>query len=131
MPAIAQRADRSAVVSNLQMNILTGRDDLRDGSVAYRDGSVAYAEIRLSNGRTLPRVNLNSGGSWGGNSTHSVSLPLPTGTKLEDIATFTLSHDGAARRWPDGYDNWNVDSVRVTTPEVCSSVSLANPSGRP
>jgi len=115
---------RSSTASTLNLKIVTGRDDLRDGSVAYM-------EIRLRNGRMLPKINLNNGVGWGGNSTRTVSLSLPTGTRLGDLGSFTISHDGAARRFPDGYDNWDVNTIVMTTPEVCSSISLANPSGRP
>ena len=115
---------REATPSSLGLRIVTGGDDLREGSVAY-------AEIRLQDGRTLPKVNLTGGRSLGGNSSNSFSVSLPPGTRLGDLASFTLSHDGAPRRFPDGYDNWNVDSLSVTTPEVCSSISLANISGRP
>ncbi len=113
----------SATPDSLGLSIATGGDDLREGSVAY-------AEIRLRDGSTLPKVNLNSGSAWGGGSSNSVSLPL-AGKRLGDIASLTLSHDGASRRFPDGYDNWNVDAVNVKTSEVCSSVSLASVSGRP
>jgi hypothetical protein len=125
VPLSIPSASREAVSSSLQWSIRTGGDDLRSGSVVY-------AEIRLRDGRTLPRVNLNGGRGWGNNSTNSGSLPLPAGTRLGDLASLTLIHDGAARRVPDGYDNWNVDAVRISTPQVCSGgVSLANPSDRP
>jgi hypothetical protein len=126
LPAIAG-ADRSAIVSELKMDILTGGDNLRDGSVAY-------AEIRLPSGTVLPKVNLNGGAVWNDNSLHSSSLPLPAGTRLGSLdgATVTISHDGAPRRFPDGYDNWNVDRVNVTTPTICSNnVPIAKGIGRP
>lgn len=117
-------ASREAIPSSLGLRIVTGGDDLREGSVAY-------AEIRLQDGRTLPKVNLTGGRGLGNNSNHAFSVSLPAGTRLGDLASFTLSHEGAPRRPFDGYDNWNVDSLSVTTPEVCSSISLANLSGRP
>jgi hypothetical protein len=126
LPAIAE-ADRSAIVSELKMDILTGGDDLRGGSVAY-------AEIRLPNGTVLPKVNLNDGAAWGGNSNNSPTLPLPAGTRLGSLegATVTISHDGAPRNVFDGYDNWNVDRVNVTTPTICSnSTTIARGLGRP
>ncbi|MBU6345914.1 MAG: hypothetical protein KGR70_11530 [Cyanobacteria bacterium REEB494] len=124
VPFRAPDTSREASPSSLGLKIVTGGDDLREGSVAY-------AEIRLRDGRTLPRVNLTGGRGLTGNSVRNFSVSLPAGTRLGDLATLTLSHDGAPRRPFDGYDNWNVDSLNVTTPEVCSSVSLANLSGRP
>ncbi|NDJ17142.1 hypothetical protein [Myxacorys almedinensis] len=114
--------------SALQVRINTGGDDLRGGAVAY-------GTIRLRNGTTLPKVNLNAGRGWGNNSSRTVTLPLPSETRLSDLATFTLEHDGAPRNVFESYDNWNVDGIRVTTPRVCSpataGVTLANVSGRP
>jgi hypothetical protein len=116
---------RNATPSELGLEIVTGGDDLRGGSVAY-------AEIRLRNGTVLPKINLNGGAGWGGNSTNSVSIPLPAGTKLGNLSSLTLSQDGAPRNFPDGYDNWNVDRVSVNTPELCNKgVALAAKSGRP
>jgi hypothetical protein len=116
---------RTATPTALGLEIITGGDDLRGGSVAY-------AEIRLRNGTVLSKVNLNSGTNWGNNSTNLAALPLPTGTQLGDLATLTVSHDGAARNFPDGYDNWNVDTLSVNTPEICNDgITLAAPSGRP
>ena len=123
VPFRVPAAVREATPDSLGLTIATGGDDLREGSVAY-------AEIRLRDGSTLPKVNLNSGSAWGNGSSNSVSLPL-AGKRLGDLASLTLSHDGASRRFPDGYDNWNVDAVGVKTSEVCSSTSLASVSGRP
>ncbi len=118
--------DRSAVVPSLQVNIATGGDDLRDGSVAY-------GEIQLRDGRVLPKVNLNGGQGWGGGSVNTVPFSLPAGITLGDLdgATMTISFDGAPRRFPDGYDNWNLESIRVATPRVCSGGRLLTSARRP
>lgn len=109
----------------LYLNLKTGTDDLRTGSVAF-------AEIRLRNGRTLPKVNLNRGRNWANKSRHVRALPLPRGTQLGQLASLTIFHDGAPRRFPDGYDNWNVDNISVSTPKTCSGgVSLASIRKRP
>lgn len=121
---IAQSVPSSTEISALEVTITTGSDDLREGSVAY-------GVVELRGGRT-EKVNLNRGRNWGNNSTSKVSLPLPKGTKLGDLLSFTLEHDGAPRRVPDSYDNWNVDLLRVATPKTCAAgVQLANPSGKP
>jgi hypothetical protein len=114
-----------ATPSNIQLAIGTGGDDLRGGQVAY-------GTLKLRNGRTLPKVNLNGGSKWANNSNNTVSLPLPAGTRLGDLASLTLEHDGAPRNVFDSYDNWNVDTVGVTTPQTCAeSRVLLNRSGRP
>jgi hypothetical protein len=114
-----------ATPSNIQIAIGTGGDDLRGGQVAY-------GTLKLRNGRTLPKVSLNGGSKWGNNSNHTVSLPLPAGTRLGDLASLTLEHDGAPRNVFDSYDNWNVDTIGVTTPRTCTeSRVLLNRSGRP
>lgn len=118
-------AARNAPVSRLQVTINTGGDDLRGGAVAY-------GEIKLQNGTTLSKVNLNSGRGWGNNSTNTVSIPLPANTKIGDLASLRIEHDGAPRNFGEGYDNWNVDKVTVVTPETCSSgLQLINQTGRP
>lgn len=122
--SVATAQSSSARISNVRVTIRTGGDDLRSGSVAY-------GVVELRNGRKIKK-NLNNGAGWGNNSTRTVSIPLPRRTRISDIVAFTVEHDGAPRRWPDSYDNWNMDSIRVTTPKVCSGgVQLANPSGRP
>jgi hypothetical protein len=122
--AIAQSLPPSTSISGLEVTITTGGDDLRGGSVAY-----GIVELR---GGRREKVNLNGGRGWGNNSTNKVSIPLPGGTKLGDLISFTLEHDGAPRRFPDSYDNWNVDKLKVVTAKTCSAgVQLANSSGRP
>jgi hypothetical protein len=124
LSAIAQSVPPSTEISSLEVTITTGGDDLREGSVAY-------GVVELQGGRR-EKVNLNGGRNWRNNSTNKVSLPLPRGTKLGDLVSFTLEHDGAPRRFPDGYDNWNVDALKVVTPRTCvAGVQLANPSGTP
>jgi hypothetical protein len=122
--ASAQSLPPSTAISGLEVSITTGGDDLREGSVAY-------GVVELRGGRT-EKVNLNGGKSWGNNSINKVFVPLPGGAKLGDLISFTLEHDGAPRRWPDGYDNWNVDRLNVVTSKTCSAgVQLANYPGKP
>ncbi len=123
--ANAQTPDRATPISSLQVTISTGGDDLRGGQVAY-------GAIGLRDGRTLPKVNLNGGRGWGNNSTNTVTVPLPSGIRLGDLAFFTLEHDGAPKNLGQTYDNWNLDAIAIATPRICSAgVQLANPSGRP
>jgi hypothetical protein len=111
-------------ISALDVTITTGGDDLRSGSVVY-------GIVELRGGKT-EKVNLNQGRGWVNNSTNTVSLPLPVGTTLRDLVSFTLEHDGGPRRFPDGYDNWNIDALKVATPRTCSGgIQLANTSGQP
>ena len=118
-------ADASSTeISSLRVDITTGGDDLRGGSVAY-------GVIRLRDGRTLPRVNLNEGRAWGNGSRNTITMPL-SGVRLSDLASFTIEHDGAPRNVLDSYDNWNIDAVRVAVPGVCHpGMTILNQSGRP
>lgn len=109
----------------MQVAITTGGDDLRGGSVAYE-------VIKLKNGTTLSKVNLNQERNWPNNFTNTVNIPLPSGTKVGDLAGLRIEHDGKPRRFGDGYDNWDIDRVTVVTPETCSAaVQLLSTTGRP
>lgn len=114
----------NATVSSLQVTLVTGGDDLRGGAVAY--GTIA-----LRDGRSLPRVNLNAGRKWPEGSVHSASLTLPAGTRLRDLGTFTLTHDGAARNVGETYDNWNVDALQIRAITSNGQVCLASLRGAP
>lgn len=112
--------------SSLYFSFSTGSDDLRRGALAF-------AQIRLRNGRTLRRVNLNHGARWANNSTRKVLYPLPRGIRLSDLhqARVTITHDGAPRNVGESYDNWNLNSVRVDTPRSCSTLRLLGLVGSP
>lgn len=120
MIAPAKAADPSAIVPYLEIKLKTGGDD-------SRSGSVNYGQIRLRDGRTLAEQNLNRGTVLGNNSTRI--FRIPAGVQLGDLQSFTLKHDGAPRNVFDSYDNWNLDAITITTPEVCTGgIKLSTPS---
>jgi hypothetical protein len=53
-------------------------------------------------------TNVNRGGNWKNGETHTVSLPLPSGTKSGDIVQVTLRTEFGGGI---GGDNWNVNRV--------------------
>ncbi len=114
-------AHQNRSTSAINVTFKTGADDLRSGAVAY-------GTIRLRNGRTLPTVNLNRGRRWTNNSTQTVTMSLPSGIKLGDLANLRVQHDGAPRNALETYDNWNIDRVSVGLPSQCSpGITLTKP----
>lgn len=109
-PAAAQDT-----ISSLDLAITTGADDLRGGGVAY--GQIFYAD-----GRSEPRVSLNNGQGWGNGALQRATMRLsrPMAPSALNGARLVISHDGAGRNFGETYDNWNVNRVAVTTPEVCA-----------
>jgi len=91
----------STVVSSINVRMMTGHDDLRDGSQAL-------GAFQISSG-VLPSVPLNGGAGFPSNTIHNGTIPLSPARTLGSLTGFTLTWDGAARRFPDGYDNWNAD----------------------
>jgi hypothetical protein len=92
-------------VSSLKVRIRTGGDDLRSGSQAY-------GSFQLAGGVTLPRQSLNNGAGYPNNSVNTAIITFSPARTLGSLKGFTLEWDGAPRRWPDGYDNWNADELR-------------------
>jgi hypothetical protein len=119
----AAQPAKAQITPTVQVTIDTGADDLRAGAVAY-------GQIRLRDGRTLPKVNLNGGTSWGNNSQRTIAMPA--GVALDQLESLTIEHDGAPRNVFESYDNWNVNRIQVATPRICQpELQLANASGSP
>jgi hypothetical protein len=108
----------------VEVTIVTADDDLRGHSRAV-------ASIGLFGGKTL-RFSLNSGESWARGSTHTVAMRLPAGTRLTDLATFRLGHEGVPDSSTEEYDTWKIAAVRLafTTGQQCP-VSLGSHAGSP
>ncbi|NJM68682.1 MAG: hypothetical protein HC851_24970 [Acaryochloris sp. RU_4_1] len=115
------------VVTDLQVTITTGGDDLRPGAVAY-------GIVDLKRRGPLPKVTLNRG-AWGGNSTNTVSISLSRAgevpIRLRDLASLILEQDGAPRNIFETYNNWNVDFIKVVANTPQGPVCLANGCGQP
>jgi hypothetical protein len=94
----------TTLVSSINVRITTGGDDLRGGSQAY-------GSFQLASGATLPKVSLNGGAGFPGNSVRTAAIPLSGTRTLGSLAFFTLEWDGAPRNIFDSYDNWNADQL--------------------
>jgi hypothetical protein len=92
-------------VSSINVRITTGGDDLRGGSQAY-------GSFQVTGGATLPRISLNGGAGFPGNSVRTATIPLPVSRTLGSLTGFALEWDGAPRNIFDTYDNWNADELR-------------------
>lgn len=110
-------------VSTLGFVIVTGEDDLRAGSVAT-------AQFFTVDGRTSPMINLSRGANWRNRTTHTESYPLGASFRLGDLSRLVLSFDGAGRSIGDTYDDWNVSSLQVRMPELCSQRTLLDARGK-
>lgn len=95
-------------ISRLRLTIATGGDDLRGGN------DNANVRLTLASGRELRFDNINRGQGWGGGVRRTVELPIPAGTRIGDIVSFTLvSTFGGGI----GGDNWDVNEVRLVATE--------------
>ena len=88
--------------------ISTGSDDLRG------NGNQAYVTVNYTNGTTSKEFDL--GGGFGQNSFKTIAVDL--GKQVADVSeikTITIRHDGSPRSGQpfDGYDNWDLQSIRV------------------
>lgn len=124
---IAGVASAQSTVDKLVLTVDTGSDDLRGGAVAF-------GQLLLSSGRSEPKVNLNGGSRLDSNSSRVFSLQLSRPLALSELtgARLRVSHDGSARNAFESYDNWDVKSLRVSTPRVCTGGDqIASASGAP
>lgn len=101
------RVDTTATLTQAQIVIQTGSDDLRGGSNVADDASVT---LNLAGGRSATTPNVNAGRSWENGETHAAMLNLPSGAHVSDITGVTIStHFGGGL----GGDNWNVNKVAL------------------
>jgi hypothetical protein len=101
------RVTADAPVTEVQILIQTGGDDIRGGSNA---GDNANVTLNFAGGSKLT-ANINGGRSWENGQTHAAKLLLPSpAPKASDITGVTIStHFGGGI----GGDNWNVDKVAL------------------
>ncbi len=93
--------------TNASITIRTGGDDLRGGSDS------AYVVFTSTSGSTLAAQNINGTASWGNGSTNSAIVTMPPGTRIHDIGSVKLAHNGDSSTGGGGQDNWNVDSITI------------------
>lgn len=115
------------IVTDLQVTIKTGGDDLRSGSVAY-------GIVDLKGRGPLPKVTLNRG-AFGNNTTNVANVSLrragESPIRLRDLSAFILEQDGSPRNVFESYNNWNVDYIKVVANTPEGPICLASGCGQP
>jgi hypothetical protein len=100
--------DAGKTVTELDLIISTGNDDLRGGSHTNDDCDVT---ITLANGTSITVNNVNNGSTWGNWTDNTVRIPLPSGgLRGGDVKSVKL-HTGFGGGF-DG-DNWNVQRIQL------------------
>ncbi len=100
--AVEVEEDGDPTVARLEVVITTGDDDLRGG-----DDNVSALVTIGSREHTFP---LNKGKKWKDRETHTVTLPLPAGTRLSTLRGFGLRTTFGSGL---GSDEWKVDRLLV------------------
>jgi hypothetical protein len=100
--------DAGKTVTQLELIISTGNDDLRGG---HNAGDNCDVIVELTNGRSITVNNANGGGTWTNWTDHSVRIPIPAGgLRGGDIKSVKL-HTGFGGGI--GGDNWNVQRIQL------------------
>jgi hypothetical protein len=112
------RVVTNAPVTQAQIVIKTGGDDLRGGSNA---GDNATVTLNYAGGGTATTANVNAGRSWENGETHAVILNLLPGKLVSQISGATITtHFGGGI----GGDNWNVDKVALIVSFASGSTTV-------
>jgi microsomal dipeptidase-like Zn-dependent dipeptidase len=85
-------------VASLEVRVLTGGDDLQGGN------ENAFGQVDLKNVQAI-EVPLNNGAHWNSSEFHTVSIPLPSATLLQDVTGFGIRTT---------VSSWYVDQIIVT-----------------
>lgn len=109
-----------SLLAQLTVTIRTGGDDLRGGQAAF-------VQLLYRNNTVSQEFDLNQGAGWGNNSTHTKSFQIQPIPNVNSIAGVRIRYDGAARKFPDTYDNWNLETLTV----LLNGVQIAQCSGTP
>lgn len=111
-------------ISKLDAEFWTGSDGIRSGAVLT-------ATVRMADGTTYPKVNLNNGDAWDGGSVKKAAIALPTPTLASSISQIEIDFDGAGRSLGENYDNWDVSAVNISSLEACQAHVLFENRGTP
>ncbi len=106
----------------LRIATQTGGDDLR----GYNH---AFFSINYTNGTSSREYLLHRGHGGGQRSEQNFTLDAPV--TLSGIRSITIRHDGSPN-WPDGYDNWNLDHLKIQLVTTASTpITIHESSGAP
>ena len=100
--------DAGKTVTDLELIISTGNDDLRGGGSA---GDNCNVTIGLGNGQSITVNNVNGGGNWANWTDHTVRIPLPGGGLHGGDVRSVRLHTGFGGGL--GGDNWNVQRIQL------------------
>lgn len=100
------QAQNAPSPSTCYVTLSTGSDDLRGGNAAY-------ISFNLEDGTSSPEYLLSTG--LGQNSVAEVEIKMTNFSRvaLTDIKSVTLRHDGAPKDVFQGYDNWDLLSLKI------------------
>jgi hypothetical protein len=116
LPVPAARKTTDAAVTEVQIWIQTGKDDLRGGN------DNADVTLTFAGGTTVTK-NINQGRQWGNGQTHIARLALPaTPPRVSDLQSVTVE---THFRGGIGGDNWNVDRVALVVAYPTSSTVVS------
>lgn len=108
--------------SEIVATFRTGGDDLRGGN------DNVHLVLLLRSGATVRFDNVNNGKRWADGSTQTISRPLASNIRAEDIAgvrietTFSGGWNG---------DNWNMDGLKIVAKANGVSSTILSQSGAP
>lgn len=92
----------------VRLTLYTGGDDLRNGQNVL---ATLYTTTNMGPG--LADININDGRGSANNTSFSFVFPMGSGWKPSDFKGIKIAHDGNGRNAFEGYDNWNLDRIRV------------------
>ncbi|MFP1130249.1 hypothetical protein [Asticcacaulis sp. W401b] len=120
-PVVVAGSQKNDTPNALVLKITTGEDD-------RRSNADTKAFLTLKGGKRLPAVFVT--GTTG--ALPWVTLPLPEKTKLADVESLTIIHNGAGGRTvTESYDNWDVKRLSLALPVVCKSTQFLSVNGAP
>lgn len=106
----------------LRITTQTGGDDLR----GY---NTAFFSINYTNGTSSREYLLHRG--HGGGQRSEQNFTLDASVTLSGIRSITIRHDGSPN-WPDGYDNWNLDHLKIALINTAGTpITIHESSGAP
>jgi hypothetical protein len=118
-------ATLSVAQTQMKVVLITGGDDLRAGNNSF-------ITVNYSNGTTSPEYRLGGGFANNSSNTKNVTLNRMI-SSMADISSIVIRHDGSPRAGQpfDTYDNWNLQTLRVTFVIGGTDNTCINETGNP